>query len=217
MKPAALQQLTISANFAISADGKISSLHQRPSGWTSRLDFARLLDLRRQADAIFVGRRTLVADQMSLTIPHATRQPLRCVASASADFSGDEKIFQTPGGAIHLWGPRPTNPLPANVTVHSGDLTSFLMHLHNEQGVGHLHCEGGGALMRMLIEQIGVDHIHLTWAAHTLFGGKKSATLTGLPDLPMIASQHYELSYFEPLIEHQEVFLSYRRKSLSAQ
>jgi riboflavin biosynthesis pyrimidine reductase len=89
--------------------------------------------------------------------------------------------------------------------------------LHLEQGVAHLHCEGGGALMRMLIEEIGVDYIHLTWAAHTLFGGKKSATLTGRPELPMLQSQHYELTCFEPLIEHQEVFLSYQLKSASAQ
>jgi riboflavin biosynthesis pyrimidine reductase len=212
MKPPALQHLTISANFAISADGKISSLSQRPSGWTSRLDFQRLLQLRREADAIFVGRRTLLADQMSLTIPDAARQPLRCVASATAAFSGEEKIFHIAGGAIHLWSPEPTLPAPAGVTLHGGSLVSFLHVLHHDHGVNHLHCEGGGTLLRMLAETVGIDQLHLTWAAHTLFGGINAATITGIPDLPFVRSQHYELTHFEPLPQENEVFLSYRLK-----
>ena len=60
---------TVSLNFAISADGKISSIDRRPSDWTSKDDFERLLALRLEADALLVGRGTLVADAMNMTIP----------------------------------------------------------------------------------------------------------------------------------------------------
>lgn len=210
MKPDVLRNLTISANFAISADGKISSLSQRPSGWTSRLDYQRLLDLRRGADALFVGRQTLLADQMSMTIPDSPHQPLRCIASASGAFTGEEKVFSTPGGAIHVWCPLGNLSMPTEVTIHQGDLISFLVSLHREHGVNHLHCEGGGTIMKLLIEQVGVDHLHLTWAAHTLFGGTNATTITGVPGMEISQSKKYKLDHFEPLPEQNEVFLSYK-------
>jgi 5-amino-6-(5-phosphoribosylamino)uracil reductase/2,5-diamino-6-(ribosylamino)-4(3H)-pyrimidinone 5'-phosphate reductase len=212
MKPNALQQMTISANFAISADGKISSIHHRPSGWTSRLDYQRLLELRHGADAIFVGRRTLLADQMSLTVPGVAKQPLRCIASERGEFTGNEKVFHTPGGDIHLWCRQDQGITRDKTTVHHGTLTEFLLAMHQQHGVQHLHCEGGGQLMRMLIDEVGVDLVHLTWAAHTLFGGKTAATISGVTEVPMISSQHYELIHFQPLTELNEVFLTYRRK-----
>jgi hypothetical protein len=73
----------ISTNLAISLDGKISSAAFHPSGWTSREDHARLHELRRPADALLVGRGTLVADRMALTVPGKAVQPLRCVVSTT--------------------------------------------------------------------------------------------------------------------------------------
>lgn len=213
MKPESLQHLTISANFAISADGKISSSLHRPSGWTSSADHQRLLDLRRGADAILVGRRTLIADNMSLTVPGLTKQPLRCIASASGDLSGEENVFRTAGGAIHLWCPKHPEKLPSGVSAHQGSLVDFLLDLHQNHGVHRLHCEGGGEMLRMLLEQNLLDELHLTWAAHTLFGGAKAPTISGIPGLALSASQHLELTHFEPHPEINEVFLSYRRKT----
>ena len=74
---------SISINFAVSADGKISSVAKRPSGWTSEEDHARLLRLREGADALLVGRGTLEADRMTMRAPG---DPLRCVASRSGRF-----------------------------------------------------------------------------------------------------------------------------------
>lgn len=212
MKPESLRNLTISANFAISADGKISSTEHRPSGWTSAVDHQRLIDLRREADAIFVGRHTLQTDNMSLTVPGQERQPLRCIASGSGKFSGEEKVFHSPGGAIHLWCQQtPLIDLP-DVTLHQGTLLEFLETLHRDHAAQHLHCEGGGTLLRSLLDIDCLDQLHLTWAAHTMFGGAKSPTLSGVPGLSMIEqSHHFRLTHFEPLPELGEVFLTYQR------
>lgn len=212
MKPEALAQLKISANFAISLDGKISSLDHRPSGWTSRADYQRLLALRRNADAILVGRKTLLIDNMSLTIPDSPRQPLRCIASASGSLSGEEKIFRTAGGAIHLWcQTTPASELP-HTTLHHGSLENFLLELHHQHGVKHLHCEGGGTLLRALLEIDYLDELHLTWAAHTMFGGAAAPTLSGVPGIPLVKSTHFQLVHFEPMEAEGEVFLSYVRR-----
>jgi riboflavin-specific deaminase-like protein len=211
MKPESLSNLTISANFAISADGKISSLDHRPSGWTSKADHQRLLDLRRHADAIFVGRHTLQSDNMSLTVPEQEKQPLRCIASASGNLTGEEKVFHTPGGSIHLWCQTFPSIKLAGVTSHQGSLTEFLETLHQQHGVNHLHCEGGGTLLRALLEIDCVDELYLTWAAHTMFGGATAPTIIGVPGLAMAQSQHFQITHFEPLDGLNEVFLSYRR------
>lgn len=217
MKPLSLQGLTISANFAISADGKITSMFHRPSGWTSKDDYQRLLALRLKADALLVGRRTLLADQMSMTVPHAEKQPLRCIASASAHFTGREKIFQTSGGTIHLWSPVPPITIKDQVQHHQGSLIDFLTELHQNHQVKYLHCEGGGALMRQLIDLVGVDEIHLTWAVHTLWGGEQAPTLSGMAGISLDLTTHYELTHFQPLTGLNEIFLSYRLKKPTTQ
>jgi len=106
----------ISTNLAISADGKISSPHRHPSGWTSQEDLQRLRHLRESADAILVGRGTLVNDRMTMTAP---QNPLRCIVSQTGSISPSHPVFSTPGGPVHLLVTGEANPpeLPG-ITVH---------------------------------------------------------------------------------------------------
>jgi len=209
----------VSLNFAISADGKISGVDRLPGGWTSQADFARLLELRLDVDALLVGRGTLVADSMTMTIPqrlNPDRQPLRCVVSRSGAFDPDHPLFHTPaGGPIHLLitGPakRVPDALPGSPAIHCGSLPGFLATLHRDHAVNHIHCEGGGQLARSLFDLDLVDTIHLTWAGHHLFGGRDAPTLTGLPGDYLPASRQFRLDHFEPRPELGECFLTYRR------
>jgi riboflavin biosynthesis pyrimidine reductase len=202
----------ISCNLAISADGKISSAGHRPATWTSPLDHQRLLALRQPAHALMVGRGTLETDQMTLTVPGNTAQPLRCIVSRHGNISPEHPIFHRPGGEIHLLitdAPHPQVAIPA--TIHHESLADFLLKLHTEHQVEHLHCEGGGQLIRSLAELDAIDEFHLTLAGHTLLGGAQSPTVTGIPDIFLPKSQAYALSHFEPIPETGECFLSYRR------
>lgn len=202
----------ISTSLAISADGKISSAARRPSGWTSREDHARLLKLRESADALIVGRGTLESDLMTLTVPGKPMQPLRCVVSRAGVISADHPLFQKPGGAIHVLVTGGSVPaLPPGVTVHSNHLVGFLETLATDLGVRHLHCEGGGALIRSLAEINAIDEFHLTLAGHILFGGTDAPTATGVPADFLPASLDFKLSHFEPRADLGECFLSYRR------
>ena len=202
----------ISTNLAVSADGKISSVDRRPSGWTSSDDHARLLKLRESADALIVGRRTLEADRMTMTVPGKALQPLRCIVSRTGGIPSDHPVFQKPGGPIHLLITGKSDSTPqACVTTHLGTLAGFLETLATDFGVKHLHCEGGGGLIRLLAEMDAIDEFHLTLAGHTLFGGADAPTATGIPADFLPSSVNFALSHFEPRPDLGECFLSYRR------
>ena len=198
----------LSINFALSADGKISSVAKRPSGWTSEDDHARLLELRKDADALMVGRGTLEADRMTMKAAH---DPLRCVVSRSGEFDATQPLFHTPGGAIHLLATEGKGTEIPGAILHQGSLEGFLTELA-DLGVRRVHCEGGGELVFALLERDLVDEIHLTWAGHTLFGGREAPTLSGVPGGFLPASREFELTEFDPRPETGECFLSYRRK-----
>lgn len=198
---------TLSVNFAVSADGKISSVARRASGWTSEADHRRLKELRRGADALLVGRGTLEADRMTMTAP---QDPWRCVVSRGGNFDPAQPLFHTAGGPIHLLATEGAKPSLPGAVGHQGPLAGFLAELA-AAGVRHVHCEGGGALVKALAELDAIDEIHLTWAGHTLFGGLQAPTATGEPGDFLPASRRYELSACELQTETGECFLSYRR------
>ena len=202
----------ISTNLAISADGKISSVSRRPSGWTSRDDHSRLLQLRENADAILIGRGTLEADRMTLTVPGKPIQPLRCIVSKSGKIPQDHPIFQKSGGSIHLLVTGPADPSPGlPATIHRQSLADFLQTLVSDHGVNHLHCEGGGELIRSLAELDAIDEFHLTLAGHTLFGGLLAPTATGVPADFLAQSRGFQITCFDPRPDSGECFLTYRR------
>jgi riboflavin biosynthesis pyrimidine reductase len=208
----------ISINLAVSADGKITSVARHPSGWTSREDHARLLALRKNADALMVGRGTLEADRMTLTVPGKPVQPLRCIVSESGKIPADHPLFRRAGGAIHLLvtgdSTHPSSATPA--TIHRMGLADFLQTLAADLGVERLHCEGGGRLVRSLAELDVIDDFHLTLAGHTVFGGLQAPTATGIPAGFLPGSRDFTLTHFEPRPESGECFLSYLRRGRMA-
>ncbi len=208
----AMEKPWISVNFAISADGKISSVTRRPSGWTSQADHQRLLELRNGVDALLVGKGTLVADAMTMTVPGNGKQPLRCIISRSGELDREHPVFLKPGGEIHFCVAGDGVVDAPGATVHRGSLEEFLKTLATELAVHHLHCEGGGELVSELMALDAIDEFHLTLAGHTLFGGADAPTVAGLPGRFPGMSLDFEISRFQPVTETGECFLSYRRR-----
>jgi len=203
----------VSANLAISADGKIAPSGGGPSGWTSQDDHRRLLELRKNKDALLVGRGTLEMDQMTMTVPDADRQPLRCVVSRTGRFDPAHPLFHRAGGKIHLLITDSTGGDYPEAVIHHQSLQEFLKTLHLEYSVKTLHCEGGGMLIRSLAEIDCLDEIHLTLAGHSIFGGAEAPTLTGKVSEFLTNSLDFELTEFSPNTETGECFVSYRRKA----
>lgn len=205
--------LRVVINLAISADGKISTKGKPPAHFTSKKDFERLLEIRKQADAILVGRGTFEADQMTMTAED--HHPWRCVISKSGNIDPKHPLFHSEGGPRHLIIAPEAEIADLPATIHRGSLADFLEELQEDPSISTLLCEGGGSLVKELFELDVVDEINLTWAPHTLFGGKGAPTLTGLPGDFLPASRHYQLSKME---KHQddEVFLTYHKRPLDS-
>ncbi|MCX8496425.1 MAG: RibD family protein [Akkermansiaceae bacterium] len=203
----------ISTNLAVSADGKITSVAGVASGWTSAMDHTRLLELRESADAILVGRGTLEADRMTLTVPGEARQPLRCIVSRSGELDSAHPIFSKEGGAIHLLVTGELRgEIDPRVTVHRSTLREFLRTLVVNEGVEQLHCEGGGQLIRELAELDVIDEFHVTLAGHTVFGGQLARTATGIPSEYLPSALEFQISRFDARPELGECFVSYTRR-----
>lgn len=213
VNPLIPKTLRVVINLAISADGKISTKGKSPAHFTSKKDFERLLEIRKKADALLVGRGTLEADQMTMT--SEGHQPWRCAISKSGNFDPAHPLFHSEGGPRHLIiAPEAEiGDLPA--IIHRGSLADFLEELRENPAITTLLCEGGGSLVKELFELDVVDEINLTWAPHTLFGGKDAPTLTGLPGGFLPSSRHYQLSKMEKN-QANEVFLTYHKMSLDS-
>ena len=201
------------ANFAITADGKVSTRNRTPANFTSPRDKRRLLEIRATADAILVGRNTVTTDTMSMTLPdralRAQRrakglaaQPLRIIVSNRGNLDAKWKVFQSSGARRIVFS---TTRMPAATRrkleplceLHLFDLKSVpianvLDVLRKIYNVRTLLCEGGPTLLRSLIEAGALDVLHLT-VAPIIFGGADAPTLTGTGAefLPSIA--HFRL------------------------
>lgn len=219
--------LRISANFALSADGKISTRGRGGSGFGSAEDHRRLLALRAEADAVLVGQATLEADRMSLGLG-STREwrdqrlmagrpefPARVVVGGRRPLAPDHPLFSATAGLLHfllppgqegraegggvVWHQAPENESP--------DPCARLLSLAESEGWGHLHCEGGARIFNLLAQSDLVDVLYLT-VVPVVFGGHAAPRL--LPrDADWTASLGFRLASMEPVGD--EIFLRYER------
>ena len=202
MKATRRSRPLVIANFAITADGKISTRNRTPSLFTSPRDKRNLLGIRAGVDAVLVGRGTVASDAMTMGLPDDSFRaqriargqaefPLRVVVTNSGRLSSKLRLFQARAGPLVIFTAdqmsRATESrlqaLGAEIRRQRGravNLGKMLAELRADHAVKTVVCEGGAALMRSLLEAELVDRIHLTLCP-VIFGGKRAPTLTGLP------------------------------------
>lgn len=190
------------ANFAITADGKISTRNYTPATFTSKNDKRRLLEIRAMGDALLVARGTVARDNMSMGLPAEDlkqkrqaegrrRVPIRVIVSNSGAIDLGWKVFEKRVSPVIVFA---SEQMPetlqaavrekATLHLHAGrsvDLPLLLQTLRSEHGIERLVCEGGPQLIRSLLEIRAIDEFFLTLAP-VLFGGRDAPTLTGKPE-----------------------------------
>jgi 2,5-diamino-6-(ribosylamino)-4(3H)-pyrimidinone 5'-phosphate reductase len=217
----------VAANFAITADGRISTRNHTPANFSSKRDKRRLVEIRAKCDAVLASAKTIAADNMTMGLPaeelRAARvkkgmapYPTRVLLTNSGRISPDLRLFTKDFSPIVIFS---TEQMPARVRellaakatlhLHPGkqvDLREMLRILRKQHGVKRLVCEGGAQILRALLEAELVDELNLTITPR-FFGGTGAPTLTGLAGKYLAASTRLNLREFSPV--EGECFLRY--------
>src|SRR5256714_6335803 len=223
----------VSATFAMTVDGKITTRDFTPVDFTSREDKLHLFRQRALADAVMIGHSTLKRDNVRLGLPEDLREartkrgltpgPLRVIVSNEGRIDNQLKIFQADpatAGRILIFS---TKRMPKEVraaladkaTLHFSDqrdvdLAEMLQILRREYKVRRVACEGGPNLFRSMLKLGLVDELNLTIAPY-FFGGAHAPTLTGLNKEFLPASVQCVMK--DMRVVGDECFLTYRIKS----
>jgi 2,5-diamino-6-(ribosylamino)-4(3H)-pyrimidinone 5'-phosphate reductase len=217
----------VSATFAMTVDGKVTTKNLSPVDFTSREDKLHLFRQRALADAVLIGHTSLRRDNVRLGLPAEmqesrvkrgqSRCPLRVIISNEGRIDHRLKIFQSDVSPIIIFStkrmPRKyQRALEKKATLHLSnskhvDLAGMLETLRKKNGVRTVACEGGPTLFRSLSEQGLIDRLNLTIAPY-MFGGAKAPTLTGVSRKFLPASVHCALSNMHTIGD--ECFLTYQ-------
>lgn len=228
MKSAIGQRPFVTANFALTWDGRISTRSGTPADFSSPRDKRRLVEIRAQCDAVLVSAKTVAADHMSMGLPDAALRsartargqreyPLRVLLTNSGRIDPALRLFTKTFSPIVIFS---TTRMPArtraalaaraDVWLHesaSVNLAAMLATLRADYGVRRLVCEGGGQIFRALLAAGLVDELHVTLCPR-IFGGVKAPTLTGIPGTFLPASVPLTRKAMEVI--GGECFLRYR-------
>lgn len=218
----------VTANFALTWDGRISTRRGTPSDFSSNRDKRRLVEIRARGDAVLVSAKTAAADNMSMGLPDAALRaarvargqreyPLRVLLTNSGRIDPALRLFTKTFSPVVIFS---TTRMPArtraalaekaDLWLHestSVNLAAMLATLRADYGVRRLVCEGGAQIFRALLTAGLVDELHVTLCPR-LFGGEKAPTLTGLPGTFLPASAPLTLKKMEVIGD--ECFLRYR-------
>jgi riboflavin-specific deaminase-like protein len=198
--PRKLPRPFVTANFAMTWDGRISTRRGTPSDFSSPHDKRRLVEIRARCDAVLVSAKTVASDNMLIGLPdpalrtaRAQRRqspyPLRVLLTNSGRIDPSLRIFQSTFSPIVIFS---TTRMPARLQstlagkadlwLHDAatvNLAGMMTTLRTEYGVKRLVCEGGAQVFRALLSAGLIDEIHLTLAPR-IFGGRNAPTLTGM-------------------------------------
>src|SRR5438874_2643190 len=167
--PSHIPRPFVSATFAMTVDGKITTRDFTPVDFTSREDKQHLFRQRARADAVVIGHSTLQRDNVRLGLPEDLREartkrgqteaPLRVIVSNEGRIDNQLKIFQADpakAGPVLIFS---TKRMPKEVraaladqaTLHFSDqrdvdLAEMLRILRRDYKVRRVACEGGPIL-----------------------------------------------------------------------
>ena len=219
----------VSATFAMTVDGKITTRNFTPVDFTSREDKRHLFRQRSLADAVMLGHTTLQRDNVRLGVSEDLRQerikrgqtpaPVRVIISNEGKIDSELKIFQWDLSPIVIFS---TERMPKEVRAmlkgkaeihlsktHAVNLSETLRTLRRDYNVRRIACEGGPTLFRSMLELGLIDELNLTIAPY-LFGGADAPTLTGLSKEFLPKSVGCTLKDMQ--VTGDECFLTYRIK-----
>jgi 2,5-diamino-6-(ribosylamino)-4(3H)-pyrimidinone 5'-phosphate reductase len=185
----------VTVNFAMSADGKLSTAERRQVKISGHADFLRVDRLKAESDAIMVGIGTVLADDPSLTVKSEDlrrwrrslgkeENPVRVVVDSKGRTPPDASVLHKgPGkrviGCSRTADPATTGRLAqfADIIVAGYDTVDLdgLLDGLSRMGIATLMVEGGGTLLWSLFEKGLVDEM-FQFVGNIVIGGSGSPT-----------------------------------------
>ena len=171
---------------AVSIDGKIAT-YSGESNLSSKMDLIRLHRLRRDVDAILVGKNTINVDDPLLTVRHVKgKNPIRIILDSSGTISRNSKIVKTANKISTILvvterATRITSKLDKKRVeiIRCGRNKINLKKLLNvlqKRGISKILLEGGGITNWYFLKEKLVDELILTVTPYIL-GGKDAISL----------------------------------------
>ncbi|MEI9893944.1 MAG: dihydrofolate reductase family protein [Chthoniobacter sp.] len=221
----------VTANFAMTWDGRISTRNGTPANFSSPRDKRRLVEIRAECDAILASARTIAADNMTMGLPdpalratrmdrHQSAYPLRVLLTNSGRIDPALRLFEKTFSPIVIFS---TTRMPsavrqaltaqADLWLHDAatvNLAEMLTTLRTEYAVKRLVCEGGSQVFRALLTAGLIDELHLTLSPR-IFGGHAAPTLTSIAEEYLPQSTELRLRSME--VVEGECFLRYAIRS----
>lgn len=218
-------------NFAMTADGKVSTRNWTPSTFGSVEDRRRLQEIRMRGDAIMVGRRTAEIDHMQMGISRldlrARRQalgkpaePLRVLVSAQGPLDPKMKIFSAMRAPLIIFTAKEPSAYIRSIIPHGViiitlpgihfSVKTILYMLRCKYHVHTLICEGGPTLMRALLKIDAVTEVNLT-IEPIVFGGHGAPTLSGVSDKFLDRPVQFRIKSME--VKAGTCFITYTKRA----
>jgi 2,5-diamino-6-(ribosylamino)-4(3H)-pyrimidinone 5'-phosphate reductase len=185
----------VTVNFAMSADGKLSTAERRQVKISGPADLIRVDQIKAQTDAIMVGIGTILADDPSLTVKSEDlrrwrksmgrdENPVRVVVDSTGRTPSDASVFRKGQGKRVIGCSKAARPEAirrlrpfADIIVAGDDKVDLAGLLTGLSGMGvkTLMVEGGGTLLWSLFENLLVDEV-FQFIGNVIIGGKGSPT-----------------------------------------
>jgi riboflavin-specific deaminase-like protein len=217
-------------NFAMTADGKITTANRKVTSFSSPRDREHMFELRASADAVMAGARTVDLNPVIMgpgggkyrdqrVRRGLAEYNLRVIVSGSGTVNPKAKIFDRKFSPIIILtteraGPKKLQAL-RNVAQEVKvcgkseiDFEQALRWLHQKWNVRRLLCEGGGELNDALFRAGLVQELHLTICPR-IFGGRDAPTLADGRGSPKLA-QATNLELKSSHTYGEELYLVYR-------
>ena len=185
-------------NFAITADGKITTANRKVEAFSSRRDREQMFELRVGADAVMAGARTVDLNPVTMGPGGKSYRErrkrrglseynLRVVVSGAGTVNPKARLFSKKFSPIIILTTRRAGPGRLEALrkcaqdVHvcgetEIDFERALRWLREKWNVRSLLCEGGGQLNDALFEAGLVQEVHLT-ICPVIFGGRHAPTV----------------------------------------
>jgi 2,5-diamino-6-(ribosylamino)-4(3H)-pyrimidinone 5'-phosphate reductase len=175
---------------AISIDGKIATRTGR-SNLSSRKDLIRMHNLRKNVDAILVGKNTINIDNPLLTVRYAKgRNPIRIILDSKGSLSPKSKVISTANKTPTILVVSENAPRNVERFITKGVEiircgkkkinVKKLLNILGKKGIKRIIVEGGGITNWYFFKEKLVDEIVITIAPYVVGGTSAISLVEGI-------------------------------------